>query len=157
MELLRPTFKTMAQAPLPPWRTDDEKEEYAADPRTFLLERCAEYARNAKIMFNYVVCAVYYLPDFGELGGQRFYRAEVTHDAALWEGKVGLCIAKGPQAFKDVPEMNLRFEGQNVEIGEWVQWDIREGRLFTGPNQILCRRFKDVQVFATVPDPLMVY
>lgn len=33
-------MSTMAQAPMPPWRNDEEAEDYRNDPRGFLLERC---------------------------------------------------------------------------------------------------------------------
>ena len=150
-------ISTMHQAPMPPWRNEEEKEEYALDPKAFLLGRCALWINNTHYLFNWVVCAVYYLPAFEILpNGQKWYRADIEADNALWEGKVGLVIGKGPQAFKDDPDIHLKFDGQNVSIGDWVQWDIHEGRLFTA-NRILCRRFKDVQMFSKVDDPRLVY
>ena len=150
-------ISTMHQAPLPPWSNEEEKEQYVIDPKAFLLDRCLPYMNSAKIFFNWVVCAVYYLPPYVILpSGQKWHRADVEADNALWEGKVGLCIGKGPQAFRDAPEFNLKFDGLNVNLGDWVQWDIREGRLFT-IHRILCRRCKDVQVFSTIDDPNLVY
>ena len=39
----------------------------------------------------------------------------------------------------------MRFQGQDVEIGDWVQYDVMEGRQFT-IDCIHCRRLKDTQL-----------
>ena len=152
-----PTIKTTAQGPLPPWRNEQEEEEYITDPKTFMLERCAAWLGGSRFMFNWIVCAIYWLPRYSILpNGQKWFRSDSELYNAVWEGKVGLCVGKGPQAFKDVPALNLHFDGQNVEIGDWVQWDIHEARLFT-TNGVVCRRFKDVQTFSVIQDPNFVY
>jgi hypothetical protein len=96
------------------------------------------------------------LPPYDELGnsGIKFYRSDKSHDEALWQGKVGLVIGKGPLAFRD--DEHVKFYGQNVEIGDWVQYDILEGRQFT-VDRIHCRRLKDTQIVMRVDDPRLVY
>jgi hypothetical protein len=149
------SFATMHQAPMTPWKDDDEAEDYARDPRGFLLDRCALWLPSCHLMSNLVLCATYYLPAFEFLpGGTRFYRTETSHNEALWQGKVGLVVAKGPMAFVDEPGIN--FHGQNVEIGEWVQWDIHDARQQT-INRVHCRYLKDVQIVAKWDDPRLVY
>ena len=45
---------------------------------------------------NYVIAATYYLPAYEILpGGQKFYRSQKSQDEALWQGKVGLSLARG--------------------------------------------------------------
>jgi len=150
-----PALGTLHQGPLPPYRTDDEKEDYKNDPRGFLLDRCALWLPRIKIFHNWIITATYYLPDYLETAtGQKLYLPEKTHDEALWQGKIGLVIAKGPLAFVDSDY--VKFEGQNVEVGEWVIYDIMEGRQFT-IERIHCRRMKDTQLVGTIEDPRLIY
>jgi hypothetical protein len=148
------SLSTMHQAPMPPWRNDEEAEDYKRDPRQFLLDRLA-ILMPLKVFHNWIITATYYMPAYDTLpGGHKFYRSDAGHDEALWQGKVGLVIGKGPLAFLD--EGNVRFHGQNVNIGDWIQYDILEGRQFT-LDRVHCRRLKDTQVVLGVPDPALVY
>jgi hypothetical protein len=150
-------ISTMHQAPLPPWRNEEEAEEYAADPKTFLLDHTELWREKIKFYHNYIITATYYLPAFMRLAnGEKFFLSEKTHDETPWQGKVGLVIAKGPLAFVDCPEAAVFFLGQNVEIGDWLQYDIHDPRHFT-VNRVHCRLVKDVHVIAKVEDPRMVY
>lgn len=149
-----PTISTMHQAPVAPWRDDDEAEEYARDPRQFLLDRCM-WTQHCTIMQNLVCCAVYYLPLFDILpNGQKWYRADRTTDEAAWQGKIGLVVAKGPLAFRDEPGIN--FHGQDVKIGEWVQWDIHDARQ-GAIDRVSVRYIKDIHIIAKWDDPRIVY
>lgn len=148
------SFNTMHQAPMPPWGNDDElAEDYARDPRQFLLDRTELWRRETFTFHNWVVTATYFLPHkIG--GGSGLYLPDIVHDEALYQGKVGLVIAKGPLAFKD--DEHVKFMGQNVEIGDWVVYDIMEGRQFT-MDRVHCRRLKDTQIVMRVPDPRLIY
>jgi hypothetical protein len=146
---------TMAQGPQTPWNNDHEAEEYAADPREFLLNRCQLWMDNIHWFGNHVIAATYYLPAYEILpGGQKFYRSQKSQDEALWQGKVGLVLGKGPLAFVD-DERN-KFHGQNVKIGDWIMWDIHDARQTT-VNRIHCRWIPDVRILGTVDDPKLVY
>lgn len=144
---------TMHQAPMPPWRTDEEAQDYIDDPRQFLLDRCA-WMKHCTVFHNWVITATYYLPKKIGEGKVTLILPDSVHDEALSQGKIGLVIAKGPLAFKS--SAHLDFCGQNVEIGDWVQYDILEGRQFTA-DRVHCRRLKDTQIVMRVPDPKLVY
>src|SRR5882672_9507067 len=93
---------TMHQAPLPPWRTDEELADYKNDPTGFMLDRCALWRERIKVFHNWIITATYYLPESMDLdGGHKLFRTEKGLDEALWQGKVGIVIGKGPLAFKD--------------------------------------------------------
>lgn len=148
-------LSTMHQAPGPPWRTDDEKADYKSDPRGFLLDRWEFLKDHIKPFHNWVITATYFLPDYLETAsGHKLFLPDKTHDEALWQGKVGMVVAKGPLAFKD--DEHVKFEGQDVEIGDWVMYDVLEGRQFT-IERLHCRRLKDTQVVAWVKDPTVIY
>jgi hypothetical protein len=152
------SLTTMMQAPQTPWGNDDElAEEYARDPAAFLMERCELWMDQVKWMSNLVVCATYFLPAFQLMpNGKKFYRSDKGHDEALWQGKVGLVIGKGPLAFKDEPALGVHFHGQDIKIGDWVQWDIHDARQCT-INRIHCRFLKDTQIIGVWNDPRLVY
>jgi hypothetical protein len=148
---------TMHQAPMTPWRDEVEAEEYARDPKAFLMDRCLLWLPACHLMRDLVLCATYYLPAFEFLpNGTKFYRTDTSHNEALWQGKVGLVIAKGPMAFVDEPALGIHFHGQDVEIGDWVQWDIHDARQHT-IDRIHCRALKDTQIIAKWDDPRLVY
>jgi hypothetical protein len=148
-------MRTMHQAPMPPWGNNEElAEDYAADPRQFLLDRTELWRKQCTVFHNWVITATYFLPHKIGKPGATIILPDVTHDEALYQGKIGLVIAKGPLAFKD--DEHVKFQGQDVEIGEWVQYDVMEGRQFTMDN-IHCRRLKDTQIVMRVPDPRLVY
>lgn len=146
---------TMAQGPQTPWNNDHEAELYAKDPREFLLDRCQMWMDNIHWFGNYVIAATYYLPAYETLpGGQKFYRSQKSQDEALWQGKVGLVLGKGPLAFVD--DDRNKFHGQNVKIGDWIMWDIHDARQTT-VNRVHCRWIPDVRILGTVDDPKLVY
>jgi len=150
-----PALGTLHQAPMPPWRTEAEAEDYRNDPRGFLLDRVALWLPKIKVFHNWVITATYWMPDYlATATGEKIYLPDRTHDEALWQGKIGLVIAKGKLAFVDDDHIN--FQGQNVEIGDWVFYDIMEGRQFT-IERVHCRRLKDTQLVGTIEDPRIVY
>jgi hypothetical protein len=151
-----PALGTLHQGPMPPWRTDDEEADYKADPRGFLLDRCALWMNEMVVYHNWIITATYYLPGSLDVPNtdRKILLPEKTHDEALWQGKVGLVVGKGRLAFKD--NDYIKFDGQNVEIGDWVMYDILEGRQFT-IERVHCRRLKDTQIVMTIPDPRMIY
>ena len=147
-------MSTMAQAPLPPWRNDEEADDYRNDPRGFLLERCF-WIETCTVFHNWVITATYFLPEYlGESRAKGIILPDQTHDDALYQGKIGLVIGKGPLAFRD--DEHVKFQGQDVKIGEWVQYDVMEGRQFTA-DRVHCRRLKDTQIVMRVPDPRLIY
>lgn len=145
---------TMHQAPMPPWRTPEEAEDYRNDPRAFLLERCALWLPKCRVFHNWVITATYYLPDYLGKPESKIILPDSVHDEALSQGKIGLVIKMGPLAFQD--DEHIKFRGQKLEVGEWVQYDIMEGRQFT-VDRIHCRRLKDTQVVFAWDDPRLVY
>lgn len=147
-------FSTMAQAPQPPWRTDEEAEDYRNDPKSFLLDRCAMWVANCTVFHNWIITATYFLPHKIGTGNVTLYLPDSVHDEALYQGKIGLVVAKGPLAFHS--DEHVDFQGQNVKLGDWVQYDILEGRQFT-VDRVHCRRLKDTQLVMKVEDPRLVY
>src|SRR5262245_42956795 len=68
-----PSIVTMAQGPAKPWSSDEEAEEYALDPKAFLLKKCADLMQGVTVAHNWLLLATHWLPLFTVLpGGTRF-------------------------------------------------------------------------------------
>jgi hypothetical protein len=150
---------TLIQAPIKPWKTDDEAAEYAANPKAYLLKKCAAFVDNVDMATNHVMVATFFLPEFTNLRGPDgttipFFVSDKTTDEATWQGRVGLLIAKGPMCWQD--DEHVKFGGTSYEIGEWVCFDRQDGRQ-TSINRVHCRKLKDVDIWGRTRDPWSVY
>jgi len=163
MSLITPTFArpnnaslgTIHQAPRAPY-SDDDIEDYKADPKGFLLDKWELHRNSIRVFHNWIITATYYLPDQLDVPGtdRKLLLPDKVLDEALWQGKVGLVVAMGPLAFKD--DEHIKFAGQQLSVGDWVMYDIMEGRQFT-IGRLHCRRLKDTQVVMQVEDPRLIY
>jgi len=81
-----------------------------------------------------------------------------SHDEARFQGKCGLVIALGPQAFQD--DARLTFGGQRASVGDWVLTRPSDGVEFVKVGEgtpVLLRLFRDTQIMARVADPRQVW
>ena len=79
-------------------------------------------------------------------------RLEGTADDA---GDAGKACAQREHQHEDELDAHAGC-GQDIAIGDWVQYDIHDGRQFT-INRIHCRILKDVNIIAKLKDPKLVY
>lgn len=161
LERISDHVMTVAQGPASPWTTDEEAEQYAADPKTYILKRCKSFMGSIKMATNNIIVASYFLPQFttikGKDGPVNFYVGDKTTDEALYQGRVGLLIAKGTLAWKgNESDPRFAFGGTNYDIGDWVCFD-RGGRQQISINRVHCRVMKDVDVWGGTDDPYRMY
>ena len=81
-------------------------------------------------------------------------------DEARFQGKAGLVIAMGPQAFED--DAALRFGGQRVAVNDWVLTRPSDGLEIAKVcddkrSAVSCRLFRDVSIRARLSDPRLVW
>lgn len=86
--------------------------------------------------------------------------SDKSHDEAKYQGKVGLVVAVGPQAFQD--DAKVTFAGQRASVGDWVMTRPSDGAEFTktredGSGGVLLRLFRDTQIMARLADPRLVW
>ena len=77
-----------------------------------------------------------------------------------FQGKVGLVIAIGPQAFTD--DERVKFGGVKVKVGDWVMYRPADGmELFfvneTGHEGTPCRLLEDVSIKGRIADPSKIF
>ena len=146
---------SIAQAPATPWRNETEAEEYAKDPKAYLLKRLDGWAAKSELFTSRVLVATYFAPAFRTLpSGFKFHFTEKSLDESMYQGKVGLVIAKGPMAFVDDERNN--FHGQTVDVGDWVYFSRSRGELLA-INQIHCRALQDTEIMGRLSDPQAIY
>lgn len=119
----------------------------ARDPKQALLDAVGDLSKE-KVFFNHILVATYITSE-KTAGG--IIRPQNNIREAEYQGKVGLVIQKGPQAFKDDAE--VEFDGQNVERGDWVVFRVGDGFACT-INGIPCRMLTDraIRMKLTKPD-----
>lgn len=72
----------------------------------------------------------------------------------VYQGKVGLILKKGANAFKSDDKTD--FAGFSPEVGQWVVSRAMDGTAM-GINKWHCRIMDDTCIRAVIPDPDMVF
>ena len=101
-------------------------------------------------MFNMVLLATYIRPNVTPGG---IIRPDTNVEEDVWQGKVGLVLKLGPNAFVD--DDDARFYGQKVELNEWCVYKVGDAWSVTIGNWP-CRLVRDSSIKMKVKDPNMV-
>jgi co-chaperonin GroES (HSP10) len=120
--------------------------EHVGDPREAIRDAIGDLS-NVDIFFNWVLVAVYKRPEKTKSG---IILTDDTRKEDEYQGKAGLVLKKGVQAFVD--DANTSFQGQNVNVGDWVVIRPSDGWQVM-INGVLCRMVQDVQVRLRIPSP----
>lgn len=72
----------------------------------------------------------------------------------VYQGKVGLVLAKGPSAF--VNDARNDFHWQNVEVGDWVVFRVSDGTSLN-LNSVKCRQLEDIHIRGRVTSPELIW
>lgn len=103
------------------------------------------------VMFNMVLVAIYIRP---ERTSGNIIRPDSNVVEDLWQGKVGLVIKHGPDAFQD--DEVSHFHGQKVLPGEWCAFRIGDSWQLN-INDVPCRLIEDSHIKLKVRDPSVVF
>ena len=126
------------------------------DPKQALLDSLGIAADQYEVFHNRVLVATYVAPEKTKGG---IIRPDRTLSEDRFQGKVGLVIKVGPQAFVD--DGAARFGGVKVEPGDWVSYRPADGtEVFLVDNNGLgtpCRLIEDVHILGRTPDPALIY
>lgn len=122
------------------------------DPRKVLWDAAGDL-KGIELSANQLLIALYMRPEAKDLGnGKKLFLSDVTRKEDEYQGKVGLVLKKGPQAFDDADY----FKGWHVNEGDWVVAWVSDGRS-TKINGCLCRVIKDSEVRMRVDTPDRVF
>ena len=126
------------------------KMEHVGDPREQIGNAIGDLSK-VDIFFNWVLVAVYKRPEKTKSG---IYLTDDSRKEDEYQGKAGLVLKKGVQAFVD--DANTSFQGQNVNVGDWVVIRPSDGWQVM-INGVLCRMVQDVQVLLRIESPDVVF
>jgi len=120
------------------------------DPKQKILDEIGDISK-FEVFNNQILVAVYIRPQKTKSG---IYLSDKTTDEDRFQSKVGLVIAKGPEAFQD--STGEWFNNVTIEMHDWVVFRPSDGWNVT-VNGVLCRMMQDAQVRARVAHPDMAY
>lgn len=123
----------------------------ASNPALTLKMKVGDLTKQ-KLMSNRVLVAIYVAPEKTRGG---IIRTSGSLKEDIWQGSVGLVLMKGETAFKDEPETNTYFHGQDVNVGDWVVFrpgDARRVQI----NGVECRFLEDTLIDMVIEDPELI-
>ncbi len=118
----------------------------ASDPKQALIDAVGDLS-TIDIFHNQILVAIYVRSE-KTAGGIIRPQGNVEEDE--YQGKVGLVLKKGPSAFLDNDEDD--FQGQNVEIGDWVVFRVGDGWQLT-IRDTACRILTDRTIRMRIKNP----
>jgi co-chaperonin GroES (HSP10) len=123
---------------------------HTVDPAQEIVEGVGDLSGH-RLLFSSLLIGIYQRPEKtagGVILTDRF-RGEDEY-----QGKTGLVLKKGPRAFVD--DGDVKFHGENVNVGEWVWYRPSDGFAVTINGQ-KCRCIQDVHIKGVAPAPDTVW
>jgi co-chaperonin GroES (HSP10) len=124
--------------------------EHETDPAEAIRKEMGDIS-DIEIFHNQVLVAIYIRPEKTKSG---LYLSSQTRDEDKYQGKVGLIIKKGADAFVD--DTGKWFKGVNLDVGDWIYFRPSDGWQITVHGQ-LCRILDDTDVRGRIPQPDTVW
>ena len=103
-----------------------------------------------EVMGDRVLVGIFMRPEKTKGG---IIRPDSNKDEDVWQGKVGLVLKLGPNAFIN-PDDGSLYE-QRIDVGDWVVFKVGDGWQLE-VNKMPCRMIKDTNFIAKIKDPMMV-
>lgn len=123
----------------------------ATDPTAEMLKSIGDLSK-FELSGGKVLLWIYIAPRKTK-GGIILTDKEVAEDK--WQGTVGYVLKRGPFAFKDDPDHNIKFGGFDAKVGDWVVYVPGEGKR-TQLRGVDCRIIEDALILGTIPDPSII-
>lgn len=121
----------------------------SVDPKAEMIKKVGNL-KEIEVMYNMVLVATYIRPSKTKGG---IIRPDQNVEEDVWQGKVGLVLKCGPDAFKD--DADMTFNGQKAEVGEWVVFKVGDAwQLLVGDWP--CRLVRDSGIRMKLASPLAV-
>lgn len=123
------------------------KMEHTVDPSKKLFDELGPTLKNYEIFHNEVLVAVYIRPEKTKTG---IVLPDHYRDEDRFQSKVGLLVAKGPDAFVD--PSGKWFRGLSFDVGDWLIFRPSDGWNVT-VNGVLCRQLIDTSIKGRIKHP----
>ncbi len=124
--------------------------EHEIDPAEAIWDQMGDIT-DIEIFHNQVLVAIYIRPEKTKSG---LYLSSQTREEDKYQGKVGLIVKKGADAFIDAS--GKWFKGVNLDVADWVIFRPSDGWAITVHGQ-LCRILDDTDIRGRVITPDCVW
>lgn len=121
----------------------------SADPKAEMLKHIGDLS-GVDVMYNMVLLAAHTRPSVTKGG---IIRPDENLEEDIWQGKVGMVVKLGPDAFQD--DDDTSFNGQKAEVGEWVVFKTGDAWQLT-IRDWPCRLVRDSSIKMKIADPSIV-
>lgn len=120
--------------------------DHEGDPKQKLIDALGDLSE-IELFNNKILVAVYIRPEKTKSG---LYLSDKYRDEDRFQGKVGLLVGAGPDAFAD--ENGAWFRGTSFNLHDWLVFRPSDGWSIT-VNGVLCRVLSDTNVQMRIPSP----
>ena len=126
------------------------------DPKKELMKKIKGSLPMIELHGNAILVAIYVRPQKAQYKTLKLDLADSTRDEDKHQGKVGLVVKLGPQAYVD--DETTQFHGQSVKVGDWVVFRTGDGWPITlTENQTLCRVLTEGGIRMKIESPDAVW
>lgn len=122
------------------------------DPREPIFEKIGVIPPEVT-QFSRILVAIYQPPKTDVTSGGIILsddRTDQDMEEYLWQGKVGLIVSAGPQAYVD--DDSTKFHGTKNTVGDWVWFRPSDG-MACEVNNVFCRILYERDIIGKLPHP----
>lgn len=126
--------------------------EHTEDPKALIQKQIGTIPDDI-VQFSRILVAIYKPPMVTKTAGGIIMTDAMTDDDIEeyhWQGKVGLIVAMGAQAYVD--DENVKFHGTKNKVGDWVWFQPSNG-MACEVNEVFCRVLSERDIIGTIPHP----
>lgn len=130
--------------------------EHSDDPKEDLLRRVGTIP-DGVVQFARILVAIYQPPMVTKTNGGIILTDQMSDEDVqefIHQGKCGLIVAMGPQAYQD--DETAKFHGTRNNVGDWVWFRPSDG-IGCDVNEVFCRVLTERDIIGKLPHPDMVW
>jgi co-chaperonin GroES (HSP10) len=124
----------------------------STDPRKDILDFFRDISPKIHVQANDVLVASYLRPEKTKGG---ILRPDTNKEEDIWQGKVGLIVKLGPEAFLDSPEYTFHRDSVR-QVGDWVYYWPNDARVIS-VSGFPCRQMRDTNIKGRLDDPEIIF
>ena len=125
------------------------------DPKEALLRKIGPIPEGL-VQFSRILVAIYQPPIVEKSSGGVLFAQSIQEEdrlESIWQGKCGLIVAMGENAYVD--DEATKFNGTKNAVGDWVWFRPSDGQ-GCDVNEVFCRVFTERDIIGKLPHPDMV-
>jgi co-chaperonin GroES (HSP10) len=124
----------------------------STDPKKDILDFFRDIVPKLHPAGNEVIVATYLRPEKTKGG---IYRPDANKEEDIWQGKVGLLVKLGPEAFVDSVDYTFHEESR-YKVGDWVYY-VPTNAWSLPCCGFPCRQMKDTNIKGRLDDPEVIF